>query len=323
MKAKQKAKVWKWIKWLSAFLSYLYIGYRLAYFEQWSAFGESFYGLSAYDYGALVLVLLLMPVNWALESYKWQYLLRKLHSVSFAEAIKAVLSGVSLGVYTPARVGELAGRIFYLPKAKRKQGLLAAMLSSYAQSLTTLLMGAVGLIYFSIQYSPDTWQMNTSVLQFVPFVVFLLLFFAFLFYYRLSFFSDRLQQVAWLNKHHTAICYLSGLQVGELSVVLLLSISRYLIFASQFYLLLLFFQVDISPSEAFIGLSFSYFSLLFIPAMSLAEISIRSSLSIFFLSTFSNNAAGIFLSTSILWMINVALVALIGSYFWLVRPMKN
>ena len=264
-----------------------------------------------------------MPANWALESYKWQYLLRKLHRVSFGEAAKAVLSGVSLGVYTPARVGELAGRIFHLPKAKRKQGLLAAMLSSYAQSLTTLLMGAVGLIYFLLQHSVDVWKMNTSVLKFLPFVVFLLLFLAFLFYYRLSYFSERLQQVAWLNKYHAAIRYLSGLQAGELSAVLLLSISRYLIFASQFYLFLFFFQVDISPSEAFIGLSFSYFSLLFIPVMSLAEISVRSSLSIFFLSAFSNNTAGIFLSTSMLWMINVALVALIGSYFWLAKPMKT
>jgi len=41
----------------------------------------------------LSLVVLLMVVNWVLESFKWQYLARALVKISIWEAIEAVFAG--------------------------------------------------------------------------------------------------------------------------------------------------------------------------------------------------------------------------------------
>jgi len=63
----------------------------------------------------LIFVIVLMPVNWFLESLKWKKLMKSFLNISIKDAIKAVLVGVSFGVVTPARLGEYGGRVLMTP----------------------------------------------------------------------------------------------------------------------------------------------------------------------------------------------------------------
>jgi Uncharacterised protein family (UPF0104). len=81
----------------------------------------------------LWLAVALMPVNWALETYKWYVLVNKFQPISFAKSFESVLSGLSFAMNTPNRIGEYGGRILYLQPAFRLRGIaLTVFLQCFA-----------------------------------------------------------------------------------------------------------------------------------------------------------------------------------------------
>jgi hypothetical protein len=71
----------------------------------------------------LIPVFMLGLANWALETIKWKYLISSvLPNIKFSESLKSVLAGVTLGVFSPNRTGEVLGRVFSLPFPKRFPG---------------------------------------------------------------------------------------------------------------------------------------------------------------------------------------------------------
>ena len=100
-------------------------------------------------------IFLLMIVNWAIESLKWQYLIGKVEKVPFLKSFEAVLSGVSVSVFTPNRVGEWFGRVFILKKVNPWKGVFITMIGSFSQLLTTLVVGAVSLLFYIPIYFRD------------------------------------------------------------------------------------------------------------------------------------------------------------------------
>ena len=65
------------------------------------------------------LIIILVFANWGLEARKWQVILKKLERISFFTAFKAVLSGLTLSLNTPNRIGEYGGRILYVKDGNR------------------------------------------------------------------------------------------------------------------------------------------------------------------------------------------------------------
>ncbi len=87
----------------------------------------------------LALVLLLMILNWSIESRKWQFMIGKIEKVPFFRSFQAVLAGVSISSFTPNRTGEYFGRAFILDKAGHMEGILITILGSMSQLLITIL----------------------------------------------------------------------------------------------------------------------------------------------------------------------------------------
>ena len=67
----------------------------------------------------ILLVFGLMIINWSIETFKWKFLISKIENVNFFKALIAVVSGVTVSIFTPNRIGEYAGRVFILEKADR------------------------------------------------------------------------------------------------------------------------------------------------------------------------------------------------------------
>ncbi|MGH2649288.1 MAG: lysylphosphatidylglycerol synthase domain-containing protein, partial [Ginsengibacter sp.] len=93
------------------------------------------------------LVISLVFVNWGFEAKKWQVLLKSLQPVSFFTAYKSVLSGVTLSINTPNRIGEYGGRILYVQEGKRIKAISLSIAGSISQLIITLMMGCFGLVY--------------------------------------------------------------------------------------------------------------------------------------------------------------------------------
>ena len=272
----------------------------------------------------LLLVLLLIPVNLLLESYKWQLLMAKMEKVNLWQALKAVLTGISVSMFLPNRVGDYLGRVFILKKADRLQATLSTVLGSAAQLLTTLLFGAASLIILLPHWLNTSNRLNQwayAGLVFGIVALALLLVFSFLNFSAFTYVLQKLSGRAYNKIARYAVVF-SWYNVRELLKVLIISILRYLVFSFQFYLLLQLLQVPVGYVDAMVLIGLIYLLMTIIPTIALSEIGVRGSVSLYVFGLFFGSAAlsgnlsqQIVTASSALWFFNLALPALLGVFF--------
>ncbi|MBK9737214.1 MAG: hypothetical protein IPO92_20605 [Saprospiraceae bacterium] len=90
----------------------------------------------------------LMPINWYLESVKWQTLMSPHTQVPLLRALKTVFAGISLGIVTPARVGEYGGRLLLSDPDYKTEVISATLLGSIAQNLCNVMGGLIFSYFF-------------------------------------------------------------------------------------------------------------------------------------------------------------------------------
>jgi hypothetical protein len=98
-------------------------------------------------------------------------------------------------------------------------------------------------------------------------------------------------------------------------IALLYSVLRYLIFSSQFLILLHVFEVDINFFQSILSVMIVFFFITLTPTITIAEIGVRGSVALLVFMKFSSNVIGILSSTFLLWVINLIIPAIIGSFF--------
>jgi MFS family permease len=86
-------------------------------------------------------------VNWSLETFKWQYLLKKLEPMKFRTALKSVLSGVAVSQLLPYRTGEYLGRLAYVSDRNKINAGILSVAGSFSQLLITLIFGIFAFLY--------------------------------------------------------------------------------------------------------------------------------------------------------------------------------
>jgi len=266
------------------------------------------------DFLPLFLVVLLMFVNWGLEAIKWKFIILKIERISFFLSLKAVFSGVSVSVFTPNRIGEFGGRVFYLGKENRVKAVLITILGSMSQLLITIVLGTISFLVY-INYYPAEINYNTFIFYFLLFIVStanVLLIITFL---NTPLLTTLLNRISFLSKYKKYLEVFSYYSSMELTNLILLSFCRYLVFTLQFYLLLTIFDVSIPFFEAIMMILLSFLVMTILPTAALTEIGIRGSVAIFFIGMLSDNTIGILTSSFGLWVINLAIPALIGAVF--------
>ena len=273
----------------------------------------------------LLSIILLMVLNWGVESFKWKLLIGKVEKVSFLKSIKAVMAGVSVSMFTPNRTGDYLGRVFILEKANRLEGVLITIIGSISQVVITLVVGAFAFLAVFYNYgqhkSVITEYLNVTLILLVPIVVFCVL----VFYYNVSVLTPFLKKYLkkkWA-KYEAHVNVFSRYSSRELSWILFLSLIRYFIFSFQFYLLLNMFSVRLPYLEGILLIAVIYLAMAVIPTIALADLGIRGSVSIYFiglyfarhgLSTETLNQ-GIFAASSLVWLINLVIPAVLGTFF--------
>ncbi|GAP43901.1 hypothetical protein TBC1_112059 [Lentimicrobium saccharophilum] len=265
-------------------------------------------------------VLLMMPLNWLLETVKWRSLIRYLEPVTLPSAFRSVLAGITFSLFTPNRVGEFLGRIFTL-RANRIKSALLTIAGSISQLIVTLVAGMVALLFFIPQYVgfSERWQdylyagLGIFMLLLSLLLVLLLL--------KVPVITARLDKLIRPQWRHINLYLIVIERVSRrtLTGVLLLSALRYLVFSAQFYLLLRAFGLEIPYFQAMMLISLTYFVMAAIPTVALADLGIRGSVSIYFIGMyFGGNtaaAASILSASTLIWIINLALPALLGVFF--------
>lgn len=264
------------------------------------------------------LVLLLLPVNLLLETLKWQHIIQVLEAVKFRSALAAVLSGVSVSLFLPNRVGDYLGRIFVLRKAKPVEAVLLTIIGSFSQMLVIGIAGAVAMLLLFpkmqfLQFLPPTltfWSL--LIISFLVVSMGLTLFFNMRLLRRVFAGSS-----GWMQKIEQLLSVYELLSNKRLLVVIMLSGIRYLVFSTQFYLLLLAFGLPLPYFTGLMLISMIYLLMTLIPTIAISELGIRGSVaiavfSLYFPTESAQTSMIVLAASSLLWLINLAFPALLG-----------
>ncbi|MFZ6050920.1 lysylphosphatidylglycerol synthase domain-containing protein [Flavobacteriales bacterium DA487] len=286
-----------------------FLWYHLASvdFSQWQKMGSSL----ANHPTLIATAIVMMPINWLLESRKWRLLNFNFLSLRRTDSLKAVLAGTYLSLFTPNRIGDMAGRVFLTPPPARKKAATASFYGSVAQLTITVLLGSIAS--FWIYAEIEGVEPFTAVLLIATIIT------ATIAYFNLEKISKRLFSILparWnMEKHfHTSF------EQSVAAKTLLLSFLRYAVFATQFVILLKAFGIELSLLQFYSGIAVIYLVSAVVPTALLGELGIRESVAIFVFGFWTNEPAGIFAATFALWIINLVVPAVVGGYFFNSSP---
>ena len=287
---------------------------------------------SAHFLKILLLLLFFAFLNWALEAVKWQMLIRKIERVSWIHSLQAVLTGVAVSSFTPNRVGDYFGRVFILERANHIEGIFITIVGSMSQLLVTFIMGSSGIYIMLLAYPdalleyfgiPDylyTYLLWGGAVLVIGLNVLLTL--LFLNISMLSSLARRLKGKT-LERMFSYIHVLSAYSVRELVMVIILSLARFVVFSTQLYFLFRLFGIALPYGGAMVIIAVIFFVMTMIPTIAITELGIRGSVALFLLGIYFGHPLqmapevnlGIVAASSSLWIINLALPALVGAIF--------
>ncbi len=266
-----------------ALLSVAYILFKTWQYSRSLKFGQV-------EWFYMILAVLLMPVNWLLEAFKWHTIVRNYETITFRRAVQSVLLGFPYAVLTPWRVGEWYGRTSYLQD--KTTGTLAGALAGYVQQTVTFAAGIAGLCLLLCG--------NTGIFTavFVAGVAFPLS------YAVVRFSGNKLKFLRPLSGLPSAL-YVKALAVAVL---------RYAVFSTQYVLLFKFLSSNIGVLELYKTVFLVYLGVYMLPVNGLSDLGLRSSISVALNSGIMAVSAAV-APGILIWLINVALPTLIGSIF--------
>lgn len=256
-------------------------------------------------YFVLLLVLSLMPVNWGIESYKWKAITTQIESISYFTAIKSVFSGICVGNIAPGRAMEFLAKIIFFKFENRPSITVLHFINGMFQMLITVTIGIIAIV-FKLNRNHDS---STFIYLVLAGGFCMILFFCWAIF-NVSFIQQKLRFIKWFKKMGDA----QNIQFSKSLILKLISLSivRYLVFTTQFYLI----YYALSPENEVITIFMSiaaYFMLTsLIPMISIIEPAIRAAIALFVFNNAGDNTITVVLASTFVWAINVVIPSAIG-----------
>ena len=261
-----------------------------------------------------LLVFVLMFVNWSLEALKWKLSVNNVQPISFFRALKAIFSGVSFSITTPNRMGEYFGRMLYMDDGKRLKIISLTVLGSLSQLIITIFFGLSGLLVLQVDIDKLNlpswlqWVKNIGIVGGAIGFVFLTVF-----YFRIGWLVRWIDKIPAIKKYIWLINELEKADTTLLMRLLSISMLRYLVFTTQYFLLFRFFGVDISWWQGFWAIAIVFFIMAIIPSIELFEVVGKTFVTQEIFAIFTVNSLAIGFVTTTIWFINLVVPAAIGS----------
>lgn len=263
----------------------------------------------------IIFAFLLMPLNWFLESIKWGKLLDNIQKLSLSEKFKSVFFGQAFGFVTPNRLGDYGGRLMYILKENRIKALQSTFVASLYQTTITFCIGIPAFIFwlsknaFFYHKIDELIWMPTLIL----FVVLLLFTFQLKrvvkFILRFKFFHPYANEINWFLL----------LPKSLLTKTFLLSLLRYIVFLIQYILVVYSFDPIFSWMDIISIIASIYLLTTIIPTGFISDLIVRGASGILLFLPIIDSEETILLISFIIWFINIAMAAIIGSLLFLKR----
>lgn len=256
----------------------------------------------------ITVAFLLTPLNWMTEAKKWHYLLDKIEKVPYRLALSSTMTGMAFALVTPNKIGDFAGRILYLKNENKLRAIIATLIDNISQTVITFIMGIIGLIYLNLHFSGN-WQVGALVAAIMATGALLF------FYFRIDKVADWAEGKAWLRKFIIAIRVLKRYDKKDLLIMLLLSFVRFSIYNIQFVLFIKVFGADIPFTSAFFASTVMFWLITVIPSIFVVDLALRPNIAhlVFVQSGITDNNMPVIAASYMVWMLNWAVAAVIGS----------
>jgi len=242
-------------------------------------------------------------LNRFLEILKWKNLVLVIEKISLFTATKQVLAGVTAGLFTPNGIGEYAGKALYFPKTETKRVLFLNLICNGIQMVLTIIFGLIGLLYLG-------YTMYFFILLGIG-----LLLLTFLF----------------LTKNANIKGYSIGLFLEKIAEIpkkihqknILLAIARYLTFSHQYYFLFLLFGIEIDYFTLMATITAVYFIASSLPSFQFLDFVVKGGVAIWFFEKLNIDEYVVLFISTFMWLLNVVLPVVIGSYFVLIYKTRD
>lgn len=259
----------------------------------------------------LSLILFLTPINWAFEAIKWKKMANKVEKISFWQAYRAVLIGLTLSIATPIGIGDYAGKMLLLKSEKRFQSIGAVFLGNSVQLYVSLTFGMFSYLFFIVSAKPTFIYLHIFLLFILVLCVLLGIYLA----------SNLYRINAVLENRYIKLIkpffnIIASFQAKEIKELFFLSVARYCVFSFQFLLMFFIFDSHLGIPILLAGIGFVFLTKTLISVINVfADLGIRELSSIYFFGFFGANLTAISTATFMIWLINVFLPIIVGSVF--------
>lgn len=259
----------------------------------------------------MVTVVLLMTLNWLLESLKWWHLTRILSPMSVWRAIESVFCGLTWAVFTPNRIGEYGGRVMFLPNRKRIHGVFAMAVGSFGQNVITNVLGAGAIVWFCYTFLHlQTWLMLGISVTAIGFIAIMLTF-----YFNISWMVYLLNRIRFLKKFHRFFDIMGKYQTAELLSIMWFCLARFFVFTFQYYLIIHLLIPEIPLITMMLLMFVFFFIQSAIPSLDLLDVGVRGLTAGTLFHYVTDQTIAVVVAVSLIYIINLIIPAILGSVF--------
>ena len=294
-------RIWKAIPYALFSVIICYIGYKVWTLNSLLSESQILFPSSTFlpNSPKWFLILFLCPINWILEAAKWRVSTRTFSSISITQSLKAVLSGQALNLIVPGSVGHYAGRIAHAENDKLKR-VAAVFVCQAWQMAVTFGASLIGL-----------WYWGTAILPFRSEGFILIAICTLLGVVSIGVIVKQVH-IEWLEKIRVGFRELSARQFAEIGAY---SLIRYLVFTTQFVLMLQLAGASTSWYELTFAISLVFMAKSMMPSIHfLSDLGLREFCALLFLPTIGIKEEVVLLASLAIWVVNILLPSLVGAF---------
>ena len=256
-------------------------------------------------------VFLLMLFNWGLEAVKWRQLIERVEQISLWRAVESVFCGLTWAVFTPNRLGEYGGRVFFLSPKRRIIGVVAMTVGNIGQLVLTNVFGAIAVCVFVHRFIP----LEPIIFAAVCGVAAVFALFFLIFYFNIKWLNGLLLSIRFTRKYKKFYSVLARYRKRELLQILLFCLARYAVFTTQYIIMFLWLIPNLSVADIMMLVPILFFVQSTLPSLDLLDIGIRSVTALFFFKYVTTQNTAVVACIASIWLINIIIPAILGSYF--------
>lgn len=259
--------------------------------------------------GGILFLLLLSFLNRFFEILKWQNLVASFRKISLGEATAQVLGALTAGIFTPNGLGEYAGKALFFEKEKTKKIVFLNLVCNGIQMLLTVVFGIFGLLYFNAEFNIITTKTIAILFGFL-----LVLVLASFFLKTIAIKGYSLEKLAHKINQIPKSIHRKNIVLG---------LFRYLVFSHQYYFLFLAFDVHLPYLILMSAITSIYFLASSLPSFQFLDFAVKGSVAVYFFGLLGVNEWIVIFITTLMWLLNVVIPVVIGSYYVLNFKLKS